>query len=92
MTHTQQQVVLEHLNHVSAKACDLIEQGHYAAVAQDWVNGVFVSLTMIGLKTGVWQIGIPKPDETMFVTDQWQEAVNAVVELTAEEVVEHALL
>lgn len=42
---------------------------------------VFVSLTMMNIRTGVWMIGIPTPGQDFFVTDNVNEAEAEIARL-----------
>lgn len=75
MNHEQ---IEQHLKDMSLEALERIMQGDYLANVQDWQGDVFISLTMFGMKTGVWHIGIPTSGAVLFATDHFSVAVNEV--------------
>ena len=58
--------------------------GTCGAVVQNWVNDVFVVLTLTTLRCGVWMVGIPTQGVSMTVTDDVEAVVAMIAGYIAE--------
>lgn len=86
-THTPSSV--EPVERTIVRMCDAalvnLQQGCERVFVQEWIGGVYITLSQLGLRGGgIWSFGVPQQGQPLEVTDNVYEVISAVKRLVTE--------